>query len=66
MRRMELTKDKLYDKLLNIVQLELEVYPADEYLGDLLQYLEKKTAQSYGSKSDIQDTISSVERIYQI
>ena len=62
MRRMELTKDKLYDKLVNIVQSETEVYPDDEYLGDMLQHLRKKTSQNYGTKSDILDSISSVEQ----
>ena len=59
---MELSKEKLFEKLQNTLTTEINNYPDDDFLNDCINSLEKKTAQSYGKKTDLIDALSAVEQ----
>ena len=61
-KRMELTKEKLFEKMVRIVHEEFELHPEDEYLSSLSQDLRNRNAQSYGRKSDLMDSLSILEQ----
>ena len=61
-KRMELTKEKLYEKMVRIVHKEFELHPEDEYLSNLSQELRNRNAQSYNRKSDLMDSLSTLEQ----
>ena len=62
MRRMELSKDKLFEKLVTTVNDQMKRYPEDDYLKDIFSSLKNKSSSSFGKKSDLVNVISLLDQ----
>ena len=61
-RRMELSKEKIFEKLLKTAQDEVSKHPDDAFLKSYLKSLKSKTASKYSKKSDLLEALGSLEQ----
>ena len=61
-RRMELSKEKIFEKLLKTAQDEVSKHPDDAFLKRYLKSLKSKTASKYSKKSDLLEALGSLEQ----